>query len=80
MVKKSLTRVEENAEICCSERIKNLVKNFQHLFNLEVLPIGQHLKIPIYHLLLEFGKIGKSSLEQHSNIPVFNLCVYMEKM
>ena len=80
MVKKSLTRVEENAEICCSERIKNLVKNFQHLFNLEVLPIGQHLKIPIYHLLLEFGKIGKASLEQHSNIRVFNLCVCMQKM
>ena len=80
MVKKPLTRVEQNAEICCSERIKNLVKNFQHLFNLEVLPIGQHLKIPIYHLLLEFGKIGKASLEQHSNIRVFNLCVCMQKM
>ena len=80
MVKKPLTRVEENAKICCSERIKNLVKNFQHLFNLEVLPIGQHLKIPIYHLLLEFGKIGKASLEQHSNIRVFNLCVCMQKM
>ena len=86
MVKIPLNRVEENIEICCSERIKNSVKNFQlsllvHLVipfqrsvisisismgiseNLEVLPIGQHLKILIFNLFPELEKIGKSSLE-----------------
>ena len=90
MVKNTLNRVEENIEICCSERIKHSVKNFQ-------LSLLVHLMIPFQHSTLffsifptfenyiffylfhELGKIEKSSLEQHSNIPVLNLCVHWEK-
>ena len=51
--------------------------------NVEVLLIGQHLKIHLFH---ELGKIGLEqpsatlSLEQHLNIPVLNLNVHWEKM
>ena len=91
MVKSPLNRVEENTEICCSERIKNSVKNFQlsllvhsmilfqHSFNF-FFQFFQHLKIPTFHLFHELGKIGKSSLKQHSDIPVLNLCVHWEKI
>ena len=89
MVKNPLNRVEENIEICSSERIKNPVKKFQlsllvhlmipfqHSFNF-FKKFYQHLKIPIFHEFHELGKIGKSSLEQHSNIRVLNLCVHWE--
>ena len=92
MVKNPLNRVEENTEICSSERIKNSVKNiqlsllvhlmilFQHSSNFFFFfQFFQHLKIPIFHLFHELGKIGKSSLEQHSNIPVLNLFVHWEE-
>ena len=37
----------------------------------EIQPIDQHLKTPISHLFHELGKIGKSNLEQQSNISIF---------
>ena len=83
MVKSPLNRVEENTEICCSERIKNSVKNFQLSLLVHLMILFQHsfsLKIPTFHLFHELGKIGKSSLEQHSDIPVLNLCVHWEKI
>ena len=83
MVKNPLNRVEENTEICSSERIKNSVKNiqlsllvhlmilFQHSFKFFFFfQFFQHLKIPIFHLFHELEKNGKSILEQHSNILV----------
>ena len=81
MVKIPLNRVEENIEICCSERIKNSVKNFQlsllvHLMipfhtqssqfsislgiweNLEVPPIGQHLKFQFLISFMNWERLG----------------------
>ena len=94
MVKNPRNRVEENTEICSSERIKNSVKNiqlsllvhlmilFQHSFNLffyffSIFPTFENSSFSLFH---ELGKIGKSSLEQHSNIPVLNLFVHWEKI
>ena len=39
---------------------------------MEMQPIDKHLKILIFNLFHELGKTGKSRLDQHSNIPIFN--------
>ena len=44
-----------------------------------MLPIDQHLKIPIFLLSHELGNIEKSTLEEQLNTPVFNLSVNWEK-
>ena len=40
--------------------------NIQKPKNWDVHSIGQHLKIPVFHFFHDLGKIGQSSLEQHS--------------
>ena len=42
MVKIPLDRVEENTEICFSERIKNSVKNFQLSLLVHLMILFQH--------------------------------------
>ena len=48
--------------------------------NLQVQPIGQNLKIPIFHLFHDLGKTGKSRLKQYSKLTMFNFFVNWEKL
>ena len=62
MVKYPLNRVEENIEFCCSERLKNSVKNFQLSLLLVHLMIPfQHSVISIFNLFGNLEKFGSAA-------------------
>ena len=70
MVKNPLNRVEENIEICCSERIKNSVKNFQvSLLAQLMIPFSTvtHLSFQSLENLGKFGSTAYWSTFANSN-------------
>ena len=71
MVKNPLNRIEENIEICCFERIKNSVENFQLSLLVHLMIPLQHSVISIFNLfgnLKKFGNAAYWSTFENSNL------------
>ena len=73
MVNNPLNKVEENIEICCSESIKNSVKNFQLSLTLvhSMIPF-QHSIISIFNRFKNSEKFRSAASGQHLKIPIFH--------
>ena len=71
---------EGNIEICCSEMTKHSPMKFLKCIKIAKMYRStlywlkfQNMNFPLFH---DVGKIEKSSVDQYSKIPMFNLCKF----